>query len=176
MILRFYRKVYLSDTEACQGLHLFALCGVMWCASGDACVGSSESRGPAGEVQEGATTSSAAVENGAKTRGPLETSPRLHPSAFGHPRSRRLASVFELVGVTVSAYRRLSAFKTYRKSRDTSSARSVAGVVCRQKWWKVGFRFSTVRECETKSQLLLPIMTDRPVVHAHPPFKCSFII
>ena len=29
MILKFYRKVYFSDTEACQGLHLFPLCDVM---------------------------------------------------------------------------------------------------------------------------------------------------
>ena len=29
MILQFYRKVYFSDTEACQGLHLFLVCDVM---------------------------------------------------------------------------------------------------------------------------------------------------
>jgi len=29
VILKFYRKVYFSDTEACQGLHLFPLCDVM---------------------------------------------------------------------------------------------------------------------------------------------------
>ena len=35
MILKFYRKVYFSDTEACQGLHLFPLCDVMrrWTAA-----------------------------------------------------------------------------------------------------------------------------------------------
>ena len=26
MILKFYCKVYFSDTDACQGLHLFRLC------------------------------------------------------------------------------------------------------------------------------------------------------
>ena len=30
MILKFYRKVYFSDTEACQCLHLFPVCDVMW--------------------------------------------------------------------------------------------------------------------------------------------------
>ena len=30
VILKFYRKVYFSDTQACQGLHLFPLCDVMW--------------------------------------------------------------------------------------------------------------------------------------------------
>ena len=29
VILKFYRKVYFSHTEACQGLHLFPLCAVM---------------------------------------------------------------------------------------------------------------------------------------------------
>ena len=29
MILKFYRKVYFSDTEACQCLHLYPLCDVM---------------------------------------------------------------------------------------------------------------------------------------------------
>ena len=29
VILKFHRKVYFSDTEACQGLHLFPLCDVM---------------------------------------------------------------------------------------------------------------------------------------------------
>jgi len=35
VILKFYRKVYFSDTEACQGMHLFPLyviCDVMNCA------------------------------------------------------------------------------------------------------------------------------------------------
>jgi len=27
--LKFYREVYFSDTEACQGLHLFSLCDMM---------------------------------------------------------------------------------------------------------------------------------------------------
>ena len=29
VILKFYRKVYFSVTEACEGLHLFPLCDVM---------------------------------------------------------------------------------------------------------------------------------------------------
>jgi len=29
VILKFYRKVYFSDTKACQGQHLFVLCDVM---------------------------------------------------------------------------------------------------------------------------------------------------
>jgi len=30
LILKFYRKVYCSDTEACQGLHLFPLCDCLF--------------------------------------------------------------------------------------------------------------------------------------------------
>jgi len=45
VILKFYRTVYCSDTEACQGLHLFPLCDVIFiqafgrcCASLRSCV------------------------------------------------------------------------------------------------------------------------------------------
>jgi len=38
LILKFYRKVYFTDTEACQGLHLFPLFDVILISTLPLCI------------------------------------------------------------------------------------------------------------------------------------------